>query len=216
MPREKKSLAGSNEPQPQEEMTVVVMRFRGSGDTLQKGFDTVSQALAALGPPQPPVQQRVLVQRPAAQLPAGPDVIDAEAREAEDDEFEPAAAEPAASNGRPKRVYEPRKYSFLPDFNVSPADMPFKQFIGDRPNLGEYEKYILASAWIMRHGSLDTFTPNHVFTCFRAMQWKQQVDFSQPMRQMKAKKSYFETPTKGTWRLTGIGLEEADHILAAN
>ena len=102
MPREKKSLAGSNEPQPQEEMTVVVMRFRGSGDTLQKGFDTVSQALAALGPPQPPVQQRVLVQRPAAQLPAGPDVIDAEAREAEDDEFEPAAAEPAASNGRPK------------------------------------------------------------------------------------------------------------------
>jgi hypothetical protein len=29
----------------QEEMTVVILKFSGSGETLRKGFDTVSQAL---------------------------------------------------------------------------------------------------------------------------------------------------------------------------
>ncbi len=52
----------------QEEMTVVILRFKGGGETLQKGFDTVSQALAALGPPA--VSQRRLP--PLGHTPAAP------------------------------------------------------------------------------------------------------------------------------------------------
>lgn len=47
MARENKKMQPSGE---QEEMTVVILRFRGGSDSLQKGFETVSQALAALGP----------------------------------------------------------------------------------------------------------------------------------------------------------------------
>src|SRR5690348_9741506 len=53
-------------PEEQEEMTVVILRFKGGGETLRKGFDTVSQALAALGPPAP-VGRRLLAARQDAQ-----------------------------------------------------------------------------------------------------------------------------------------------------
>jgi hypothetical protein len=39
---------GAPEPQ-QEEMTVVVLKFKGGSHSLQKGFDGVSQAINALG-----------------------------------------------------------------------------------------------------------------------------------------------------------------------
>jgi hypothetical protein len=64
----------------------------------------------------------------------------------------------------------------------------------------------------MTHGGVDSFNANHLFTCFRAMEWKEQVDITQPMRFMKSKKSYFETPSRGTWRLTQIGLQAAEKV----
>lgn len=49
MARDKRAARGPDEPQPQEEMTVIVMKFKGGSHSLQKGFDAVSKALSALG-----------------------------------------------------------------------------------------------------------------------------------------------------------------------
>ena len=49
-----------------------------------------------------------------------------------------------------------------------------------------------------------------VFTCFRALNWKPRSDVMQPVREMKSKKSFFDTTAYGKWRLTGIGLEAAE------
>ena len=88
-----------------------------------------------------------------------------------------------------------------------------KQFATDKNPQAEYDKYLVASAWLMKHAGCESgFTPNHVFTCFRAMRWKEQKDFTQPMRLMKSKKSYFDTPSKGTWKLNGHGLSAAEAI----
>ena len=204
----------------QEEMTVVVMRFKGSGESLQKGFDAVSQAIAALGAPQMPVQQRVFTQqRPAQQpqqlkAPAAADIIDADSEVLDNSNEVVQEQQPAASsNGNGKVRSPPKKCTFLTDFSVSPdGQVSLKAFVGER-EISEPEKYILASHWIMKHGGADPFTPNHVFTCFRALKWKEAVDFTQNMRLLKSRKSYFETPSKGTWRLTGIGKDEAVRIL---
>ena len=67
MPREKKQAYGPIQPQPQEELTVVVMKYKGGSQSLQKGFDAVSQAIAALGPA-PQNNHGVFVQRQPAQL----------------------------------------------------------------------------------------------------------------------------------------------------
>jgi len=66
MAREKKPASGSIEPQ-QEELTVVVMKYRGGSASLHKGFDAVSQAVASLGPA-PSNDHRVIVRRTPAQL----------------------------------------------------------------------------------------------------------------------------------------------------
>jgi hypothetical protein len=56
-----KSVRGAVPPigqEAQEEMTVMVLRLKGGGDTLRKGFDALNHALAALGAPAPLPPQR--------------------------------------------------------------------------------------------------------------------------------------------------------------
>src|SRR5581483_12465615 len=86
---------------PQEEMTVVVVKFKGGPESMQKGFDAVNNAILALGPAQQ-TNQRVIVQRTsAAQLPPGTpqsvQVLDAEIEKSDDDADVPAQAAPAAA-----------------------------------------------------------------------------------------------------------------------
>ena len=52
MPRDNRKEAPKLNDQ-QEEMTVVIFRFKGGGETLRKGFDTVSQAIRQISPTMP-------------------------------------------------------------------------------------------------------------------------------------------------------------------
>jgi hypothetical protein len=80
MVREKRSARGSDEPQPQEEMTVIVLKFKGGSHSVHKAFDAVSQALSLLGPGGQSNNQNV-VQRQPRQLPSAEGkVIDGEAQ----------------------------------------------------------------------------------------------------------------------------------------
>lgn len=44
------------------------------------------------------------------------------------------------------------------------------------------------------------------------MGWKTQADMVQPLRASKHKKSFYENPNRGEWRLTSIGLEAAENL----
>jgi hypothetical protein len=208
MAREKnKAFTG---PEEQEEMTVVILRFKGGGDTLRKGFDTVSQALAALGPAAPPPRRFLPPRTDVKVLPDNDESTD----NAADDDLEDGSAE--AENGNsaePRQPGGPRKYStpkFLTDFNLSPEGQPsWKDYAAEKNPQIEANKYIVAAAWLTECGSQDKFKIAHIFTLFRAMDWKTQKDLSQPMRQLKKKKSYFDSLEGGFWKLTTIGLEHA-------
>jgi hypothetical protein len=217
MARQKMPAPGSNEPQPQEEMTVVVFKFKGGAESMQKGFDAVNNAIAALGPSHG-THQRTVVQRTPAQIAPPPNgkVIDAAAEEPAEEitEVEETTVAPeAANNGKPKKPLAP-KQSFMSDFNLSPAGVPsWKDFATEKNPQTENDKFLVASLWTQTHGAADPFTGSHLFTCFRAMDWKTQIDMIQPLRQLKSKKSYFENPGHGKWRLTaGIGIPAAEAI----
>src|ERR1035438_7851220 len=127
MAREKKPAYGPVDPQ-QEEITFIVVKFKGGSESMQKGFDAVNNAIAALGPVQQN-NQRVIVQRPPAQLPpasANGSVIDAETQdipnENEVEELAPETAAPANGNLKPKKQAGP-KQSFLTDFNLAPDNV---------------------------------------------------------------------------------------------
>lgn len=207
---------GPGEPERQEEMTVVVLKFKGGSQSLQKGFDAVSQAIAALGPAQSHVNHRTVISRPPAELPAGNgDVIDADAHEQpqiDDGEVDAAAAETSEEAGA-ARVKKPPRYTFMDDFNLAPSGQPsLKDYCIEKNPQTDNDKVLVASAWITKHGGEELFTGGHLFTCFRAMEWKPQVDMTQPLRKLKFAKSYFDNPSVGKWKLTGIGLEAADKV----
>jgi hypothetical protein len=144
-------------------------------------------------------------------------VIDAEAEDAieETEQLEEVPVTAGTStNGKAKKAWEPKKYAFLSEFDLAPAGQPsLKDYCTQKDPQAENDKYLVVSAWIMKHGGTDSFTDNHIFTCFRGMEWKTQVDITQPMRLMKSKKSYYENPTRGTWRLTaGIGMPASEAV----
>lgn len=207
---------GPEAPQPQEEMTVVVLKFRGGSASLQRGFDTVSQAIATLGPAPQNGGHRAPGKRKAAELGSGDNaVIDADPDIEEADEtLDDAVAE--TPDDKPKRTPTPPKYTFMNDFNLSPSGQPsLKDYCTGKDPKAETDRFLVASAWITRHGGEELFTGAHLFTVFRAMEWKTQVDMTQPLRTMKSKKSYFDNPSTGKWKMTVPGLAAADNIVKA-
>lgn len=213
MSREKRFATPAYEPA-QEEMTVVVVKFKGGSESMQKGFDAVNNAIASLGPAQP-AHQRVAVSRTPMQLPPAPSqddlVFNAEIEE-------PGAEGPDAMEARvpanSATAPKPRKsYTFMSEFNLAPDGVAsLKDYCADKGIKTDNDKFLVASAWIQTHGGANPFTGRHLFTAFRAMEWKTQSDMTQPMRRLKSEKSYFENPSSGKWRLTGIGLEAAEKI----
>ena len=202
----------------QEEMTVIVLRIKGGGDTLQKGFDALSTAFAALGntqAPSPGTTRKLAGPANTRQLsapPSGDDPGIEEDEDEEDFESDSASVDVTQSEATPGAKWKPRKYKFMDDLDLSQGDKPWKEFAAERGGKNDNEHYLLASLWLTECANLPEFGVAHVFTLFRAMQWSEQSDFSQPMRLMKSKKSYFSHPSKKTWKLTGPGLDAARAI----
>jgi hypothetical protein len=211
-----KPARGVDEPQEQEELTVVVLKFKGGSHSLQKGFDAVTQAINALGPNPPNNGHRVVVQRPQAQIAArNAEILDAEPEDFADlgaTELEDTEQKTPVTT-KPKRTFTAPKYTFMNDFNLTPDSVPsLREYCTEKNSQTENDKFLVASAWIMTHGGVDPFTASHLFTAFRAMEWKTQVDMTQPLRIMKSKKSYYENPSQGKWKLTAIGLTAAENV----
>jgi hypothetical protein len=215
MARDKRVARGLDEPQAQqEEMTVIVLKFKGGSQSLQKGFDAVSQALSTLG--SGPLNNHSVVQRQPQHLPSA----EGQAIEAESQKLpeEAAADDPSqevsvSGTGKAKKPPSASKYTFNNDFNMSPDGVPsLKDYCTEKDPRNEQDKFLVASAWIQTHGGAEPFTGQHLFTCFRAMDWKTQADMIQPLRNLKSKKSYYDKVGRGEWKLTGIGLEAVENI----
>jgi hypothetical protein len=184
-----------------EEMTVVLLKFKGSGDTLQRGFDAVNQAIATLGgPPQVHrVTARVGNGRPALQV--GEDVSDDEPMvEGESEEVEDA---PVRSANGVRKVRPPK---FDTELNLKGDGTAWKDYAAQKGPTTQDEKYLVAASWLTKHGGHPTFKLPQIFSCFRTIGWEELGDFSQPMRKLKVKKSYFENPEPRTWKLTSSSL----------
>jgi hypothetical protein len=202
----------------QEEMTVVIFKLKGQASTLQKGFDAINTAFASFGVALP-------VAAPARRIAAGTVMRDAGAAQA-DEVDETAADDPDAegevidvplkhTSTKAQKAAPRAKPKFLPEFDLNLSDKPWKDFASERAPKTDNDKYLLASLWITENAGVPEFSIPHVFTCFRAVQWTEHADFSQPMRMMKSKKSYFTGTDSKKWKLTGPGIEAARAIKAS-
>ena len=195
----------------QEEMTVFVLRMKGGGDTMRKGFDALNHAVAALAGQQTvvTVTKRLPASPGNAELPDDSH-LEVEQADAEESEEVVTIDAPAASgNGKPRLIAKPK---FLDTFDLSVSDKPWKDFAAEHVPKTDNEKYLLAALWVTENANTPEFSIAHIFTLFRAAKWSEQVDFSQPIRLMKNKSSYFLNPSRGKWKLTQPGLDAARAI----
>ncbi len=205
MARDSKSKASSRLEE-QEEMTVVILRFKGGGETLRKGFSTVSEALATLGPGIPQRRQLNHLENDGS---SREKVVNSD-EEAEQIEGGPEESE-LEMNGAGRRT--PRKPQFLSDFKMSPdGQKPWKEYASEKNPQTVEDKYLVAAGWLTLHGGAESFRIDHLFTCFRGMEWDGRTDFSQPIRHLKAKKSYFDVAKKNYWKLTDLGIAAVSEL----
>lgn len=219
MAREPKNKAAQAGPE-QEEMTVVILRFKGGGQTLQKGFDAVNQALSALGPTTASHRRHALPSPTTADAPRGAEVVaeDGEASDPEvasdvldsQSEYAEPVTESVQHNGEAAR--KPSKPKFDSSLDLSAGSVAFKDYCEQKQPGTDNDRYLVAAAWLANHGGHAEFSASQLFTCFRAMGWNEQVDFMQPVRKMKQKKSYFERTSERNWKLTQVGMAAAEAI----
>lgn len=197
-----------------EEMSVVVLKFKGSGETLRRGMDAVTQALAALGGQS--VVRAVSTRRAAQQISDGAEAPDIDAVHNEDAGDQPDPAPEASSSAGPRvsRKPTPQKGSFLPDFNTSPDGVPsLREFCAGKDGDTETNRYLLVTHWLSKHGGADPFNADQVFTAFRDLSpWKGRLDILQPIREMSSKKSFYTSPGRGLWKISAIGIKAAEAI----
>lgn len=194
-------------------MSVVVLKFRGSGETLRRGMDTVAQAIAALGGSAQVVTRTLNGRKSHTPISAPAETIDSETVEDVDSETSDIGEQetgPSTAPAAPKTPARPRK---LPKFDSKLVVTPFKAFAAERNPQTVDEKYLVACLWLQENSGLASYGPSQIFTCFRAMEWQTYDDFTQPVRQLKQKKSYFaDTDKRGEWKLNDHGLDEARKI----
>ena len=114
-------VAPADGSQAQEEMTVVILKIKGDSGTLQKGFDALQQAFAALAPSHSRTRSIGPHQLPAADG----QVIE---NNEEHPPGEPALGEDSAQEPPPpakaKRSPSAPRSTYMDDFDLSPLDVP--------------------------------------------------------------------------------------------
>jgi hypothetical protein len=80
-------------------------------------------------------------------------------------------------------------------------------------------KFLVVAAWLSEERSGLKISADRAYTCFRFMGWPFNIDFEQPLRDLKAKSRYLELKPedkgKGEFSITHLGLDKATKMKAA-
>jgi hypothetical protein len=156
------------------------------------------------------------VRRLSAITPANSASVESTETDVEVDEIETDDVEEGRSTAPKVRVN--RKPPTAPD--VVPMDMnsgvSLASFAEGKDAKSQHKKYLIASAWLKEHRSVDAVTAAHIYTCFRSMGWPTNIpDFWQPLRDLKAKK-YFAKNDKNEYEINHIGLDFVKKLGGSN
>ncbi|MBI3944669.1 MAG: hypothetical protein HY321_02015 [Armatimonadetes bacterium] len=150
----------------------------GASESVNEVMRTIASALRT-----PPTQLRVLGSTAAA-------ASDADSVRAlpeityplHDDGEGSAASAPAKKAAKARR---PPPTPDVLDVNFDSGEVPFGTFCGDRNAKTATQRYLLVAVWFKDYRDTPVITEDHVFTCYKKMDWGTVADFRQPFRQLK-------------------------------
>jgi hypothetical protein len=127
----------------------------------------------------------------------------------------PAPARPKAQ----KKVRTPKL-----DADLHPgADPSFKAYAEARNATAATSvltKFLIVASWLHEERSEMKITADRAYTCFRFIGWPFNIDFDQPLRDLKAKNKFLglkpEDKGKGEFFITHLGLDRATKMRVAS
>lgn len=201
----------------QEEMTVVILRFKGGGETLRKGFDTVTQALRQIGPVTQLTSSKSLP-RPVDSTTNGIDDSDDSKADLDSMTNEGVDATEVEASGRPDRTIRVRKPPKMPkmlnDLDIKTGPKSLEDYAKEKMPETTQDKFVVIGAWFLNHRKLEEITVDHIFTCFPLLDWSRPDDIGSVFRDLKNKKQWYDKGAKpNAWKLTITGLNYVDNKL---
>jgi len=133
---------------------------------------------------------------------------DANGRELEpdvevDQEDEIIDAAPTPRQPRQKRTVSKMPKVLTIDME---SDVSLAAFAQGKDSGSQHKKFLIAAAWLAEHRATPAVNEDHIFTCFKSIGWPINIaDFSQPLRDLKAKRQFFEKTERG-YEINHLGL----------
>lgn len=189
-------------------MRIVVVDLEGSDQTVQEGLRTITSTVGrGLYAP------RILLQ--PMPLPSGGTSEDlTPAQQVLDLDGDTMSAELGATatspSPRPRRARRHVTPEVL-DLDLDSGEMPFRRFAELKAPQNHFRRFLVIGAWLKQYRGENSITPDHIYTCYRAMKWSNPRDFGQPFRDSKRTYGWWNNgPRDNTWEINHIGLNDVD------
>jgi hypothetical protein len=168
----------------------------------------ITQAIQnALRGPGTTTVQRLAPMPPAKHNPQDAEEIDSDVDAVVDGEVEVngAATREPRQRSATKRVAPTPKVIEI-DISAEPS---LKSYVEKTNPQSNHKRYLAIAAWLHDHRQVDTITADHIYTCYRHLDWSTKInDFAQPLRELKHKQ-FFSSPENGKYSINHLGLAQA-------
>jgi hypothetical protein len=180
---------------------VLVFELEGSNDTIQEGLRALSTTLG----------RTVVAPRVVSSTKSNPNAISAPVVEVEEIfEEDDDVIEASQVNKAPRKRQTPRTPEVL-ELDLKAGAISFEDFANEKSPKSDAEKYLLVAYWLKENLNIPQIGIGHIYTCFRAMKWKVQVDIGQPLRSAK-KVATFRSVSRGDYEITHIGIDQVEKM----
>lgn len=127
----------------------------------------------------------------------------------------PAKAAPAKPKGKSRaKANSAASPSIVRDLNLKPKGKEsFDQFAAKKKPGSNQQKCVVAVYYLRHELDLSSITADHVYTCFKHMQWRVPSSLANTMAYVASVHGWLDTRNMGDIKLTTIGENLVEHDL---
>lgn len=105
----------------------------------------------------------------------------------------------------PSKPRRPAKHKVVTDIDFK-SGVTLKDFAEKYPPNTDQDRFLVALMWLNEHRQDIEVTGDHLYTCFRTMEWPSGAkDFTQPLRTLKKDQFVDQGEKRGTYVINHVG-----------
>jgi hypothetical protein len=198
-------------------VTVFFAQVEGNNDTLQSALVTIAEAVEKAGG-RPGISRaavpQVLARGPARDASThSTEAADTSAEERLEDAAAEDLIEPATPGNKPRSQRNPVTPNIV-ELDLISGNLPLKTFITQKGSPEETTKrYLLIAHWLKEERKIDSITCDHIYTCYRHLNWSVPSDIGITLRNGKSRGIFNKAGTKGAYMINHIGQNRVNEMV---